>query len=195
MLKRTQVSSYSAPLAGLVIISLVLWHANSPSIGHRSQSAEIAPAISLDAETRIIAFCGDCHAMPRPESFPRDRWHKSVRKGYEHYARSGRSDLKPPPIHVAVDYFRSHAPSRLQFPVAKKGPQVAAARFTVQKVDWPRNHRVWPAISHLKWAKLHPDREPVLLVCDMRDGTVAALDIRRSGVNRQVLARLEVIND
>src|SRR5690606_22670473 len=89
------------------------------------------------------------------------------------------------------EYFRSHAPQRLQFPAAEEDPQAAAVRFTVQRVDWPRNHRVWPAISHLKWVRLHPDREPVLLVCDMRDGTVAALDLRRGEVNRQVLARLE----
>ena len=75
------------------IVAFLVWRPSFP--GARPQhvlvsndgSSSVAP--NGDAESRIVAFCGDCHAMPRAESFPRQAWHDRVRKGYEFDAQSG----------------------------------------------------------------------------------------------------------
>ena len=70
----------------------------SPALSFSSDDA-LTPAIDPALESQIVAFCSDCHAMPRPENLPRDRWHAEVQMGYEFYARSERNDLSPPPMH------------------------------------------------------------------------------------------------
>ena len=37
---------------------------------------------------RVEAFCGDCHAMPDPSTFPRAAWHAEVQQGYDFYYAS-----------------------------------------------------------------------------------------------------------
>ena len=62
-------------------------------------------------ESRIAAFCGDCHGLPTPDRFPRDAWYGKVKRGYEFYAESGRNDLDPPPLELTAAYYRSRASS------------------------------------------------------------------------------------
>ena len=71
------------------------WHASRLGWPYAGLQSEEAADVPLDAEmeSRIKAFCGDCHAVPRPESFHRDAWHDEVQKGYSFFMRSGRTDL------------------------------------------------------------------------------------------------------
>lgn len=69
-----------------------------------------------DADQKVASiktFCGNCHAMPMPESFPKAMWYEEVRRGFNFYYESGRTDLKPPAQTDVVDYFRSRAPETL----------------------------------------------------------------------------------
>ena len=54
----------------------------------------------------ITAFCGDCHALPKPSSFPQEAWYEEVERGFQFYYASGRSDLHPPAKNDVVEFFR-----------------------------------------------------------------------------------------
>jgi cytochrome c5 len=75
-------------------------------------------ALSEDARARVERFCGDCHGMPTPESFPRERWPREVRQGYDFYLASLRTDLPRPPEGEAIRYFQDSAPERIAVPRA-----------------------------------------------------------------------------
>ncbi len=142
------------------------------------------------AEARIVAFCSDCHALPAADAFPRDRWHREVQRGYEFYARSGRNDLDPPPMEWTVAYYRARAPQRLVFPPTVEAAGELAATFSQEELPLDAGADARPEIAHLRWAKLDPDRSPLLLVCDMRFGYVAAADLGEPRPQPRVLARL-----
>jgi hypothetical protein len=157
----------------------------------RASAIPAVPAVHEGTEARIAAFCGDCHALPRPESFARGRWHEEVRMGYDFYARSGRTDLDPPPIHQTVAYYRSRAPEHVVFSDA--GPVDARLRagFRLEKLDWGRESYMLPAVSYLRWGPLESGERPVLLACDMRDGSVGFLELHGGTRRRVVLATFD----
>ncbi|MHB8898322.1 MAG: FG-GAP repeat domain-containing protein [Thermoguttaceae bacterium] len=148
-------------------------------------------AIGPEAEAAIRRFCGDCHALPRPESFPRSRWHEEVRLGYEAYARSGRTDLTPPAMQDVVAYYRSRAPEQLAFPLPQAVDPQWRSAFRLEQLDWGQANYVLPAVSFLRWCSLGPELPPSLLVCDMRDGSVSSLELRGSERRRTMLAQLD----
>lgn len=143
-----------------------------------------------DAESSVVAFCSDCHALPRPESFPRDAWHDEVRVGYEHYVRSGRSDLDPPPIQLARAYYRSLAPEKLTFPEPEEAGNELRAVFITEQFASGGETNFPPAVAHLRWVRLDPDGPPVLLACDMRSGAITAIDLRDRQSPPRLLTRL-----
>ena len=147
-------------------------------------------ALDDQAESRIVAFCSDCHALPLAENFPRDRWHREVQRGYEFYARSGRNDLDPPPIHQTIAYYRSRAPEHVAFPTPVEAETQLAVKFHVEKLTLDKSAGVVPEIAHLRWARLDPKAAPLLLLGDMRFGYVAAVDLRASNPQPKILARL-----
>ncbi len=154
------------------------------------QDGSQSVVLDEDIELRIQAFCGDCHAVPRPQSIPRDAWHEWVIRGYEVYARSGRTDLDPPPMHQAVAYYRSHAPEQLEFSNPAEAPTELRATFVVERLPFEPVADLPPANSHLRWTRLAPDDDPVLLTCDMRYGSVTAVDLRGRERRSRVLAQL-----
>jgi len=141
-------------------------------------------------ESQIVAFCSDCHTLPRPENLPRDRWHTEVSLGYEFYARSGRNDLKPPPMHQVVAYYRACAPQEVLFPQPVEAKTKLRATFAVEELTLSQDAGVRPEISYLRWARLSPDDRHVLLFCDVRFGYVAYVDLGERDPNPQVLTRL-----
>lgn len=183
-------------LAACLIVASVWWWPASDRAGRvedplASAALPAAPADEQATEAMIAAFCGDCHALPRPESFPRSRWHDAVRMGYKFYARSGRSDLEPPPIHQTVAYYRSRAPEQLSFSDAGAVDVEFRSGFRLEKLDWGRENYVLPAVSCLRWGPLESGERPVLLVCDMRDGSVSSLDLRSPARRRVTLAKFD----
>jgi hypothetical protein len=148
--------------------------------------------ISPESESRIKAFCGDCHAVPRPESFHRDLWHEEVLRGYEFYVRSGRNDLDPPPIHETVAYFRARAPERMAYPQPKEAETPLGVSFSFEKVPLDALAGLQPAIAHLCWTRLPGEKRPFLLACDMLSGQILAVDLRDPKLGREV-AREELL--
>lgn len=183
-------------LLACVVIVFVVWQASS-SGARRRQYLDLlhddSPPVALDRdmESRIVGFCSDCHALPRADSFPREAWHDEVIMGYNYFARLGRNDLDPPPISETIAYFQSRAPEHLAFPQPEDAATELHAAFKIEKVNVEKNAHLAKATSNLRWARLEPDDHGVLLACDMRDGVVAAIDLRDRTPVVRVLARLE----
>ncbi|MCP4174433.1 MAG: VCBS repeat-containing protein [Fuerstiella sp.] len=132
-------------------------------------STENSPP-SDDIEEQVVHFCGDCHAMPRPESFPKDAWHSEVRRGFDFYVSSGRTDLNAPILAEVSRYFRERAPVTLRYtPSAASGlpslfrPVAGLLQDTTgqRSVSFVSEHRDGPELSW--W------------VSDMQQGTVSLL--------------------
>lgn len=152
--------------------------------------AESRVTLSPEMARRVEAFCGDCHALPRPESFARDRWHFEVRRGYEFYAKSGRNDLAPPPLHETLAYYRARAPEQLTFARAEEAAEVDV-RFQQEKLHLPVGSKVLPEIAYVRWARLARDEDPTLLASDIRHGQVVAIDLKLEGrLPPRVLAQI-----
>jgi hypothetical protein len=148
-------------------------------------------ALTREMEARVEAFCGDCHRLPRPGSFARDRWHFEVRRGYEFYAASGRRDLDPPPLQATLAYYRARAPEQLQYPRPEESSAELPVRFVQERLLLDPRAAALPEIASLRWAILAPRTDPVLLASDMRHGHVVAIDLSRQGrAPPRVLAQL-----
>ncbi len=111
--------------------------------------------------------------------------------GYEYYARSGRNDLTPPPVWQTLAYYRARAPERLVFAQPAEAKAAFRVSFRTEPLDWDRKASVDAATSCLRWCRLEANSAPVLVVCDMRDGSVTALDLRARPPRPRVLARME----
>ena len=142
-------------------------------------------------ESKIAAFCGDCHALPQPESFAQDVWYEEIRKGYEFYARSGRSDLHPPALAEVVRYYREHAPKEMVIQELPAVDESLRNRFRVEKVDWKEsNDYVRPGVASINWIPLMSPDHRDFVICDMRDGSVSLIDPANTDAPRKILARL-----
>lgn len=187
-------------LAGLacLTIALVLWrNANSatqaPWQRYVSWQPDSVASASFDRSfvSQVEAFCGDCHGIPLAENYPRDAWHSKVRRAYEYYARSGRTDLQPPPIHRTAAYYRSLAPEQIVLPQPPEAQTQPGVTFIPQPFDLDQGTDVQPGIANLRWTDLDQDGNPVLLICDMQRGYVSALDLRDPAPRPRILARLD----
>ena len=194
--KRSRAITFSVvAILACAVIALVAWRVLSSRAKRQPfdrllRDDTSAAVFDKTAESRIDAFCSDCHAMPRADSFPRYAWHDKVRRGYEFYAQSGRNDLEPPPMHQAISFFRSRAPEKLIFPSPREAETELRAKFTVERLTPDQHVDVPPAVAHLRWTRLEPDKNHVLLSCDMLRGSVAALDFGDAEIRSRILARL-----
>jgi len=184
----------AALLLSLSVAITATWMAFRPhrldSIADRIASEPVAEPDG-EMERRIRAFCGDCHALPRPASFPRDVWHAEVRKGYDFYSRSGRTDLDVPPLSQVVAWYRSQAPKQLDFPVTPDAEHPLRVAFRRDPLGQEKATRVVPAISYLKWIALQEHSAGRLVSCDMRSGAIAAIDPADTDREQQLLGTLE----
>lgn len=85
----------------------------------------LTPAVEAD----IVTFCGDCHAMPDPASFPKEGWDKEVRRGYDFYYASGHTNLTVPVYADTKHYFVTRAPESLPLVKADEVDSDLVSRF------------------------------------------------------------------
>lgn len=129
--------------------------------------------------SQVATFCGDCHAVPPPDSFPRDAWFAEVQQGFNFYYESGRQDLHVPLMNDVVAYFREMAPERLELSVPESSPGVVSFdRYDLGASGVP------PAVSFLHWSPRGTSRPAALLGCDMRSGAIH--EVRFDGKTPQV---------
>lgn len=152
--------------------------------GHAAAMADVA-----SIRPQVEHFCGGCHAVPAPETFPRDAWYDEVKQGYDFYYVSQRTDLTAPPMQQVVSFYRSLAPARLDVPPPATSRDVAPRTFRREPISTPEGVAI-PAVSHLRW---WPAADPAgaLLVCEMHAGDVRALSFPGGGpASPSLLARV-----
>jgi hypothetical protein len=177
-----------------VIVRLAVWGllvggcaardaADAPVERGRSGAMAHAP-LTAASEAAIRRFCGDCHALPLPSSFPRDRWPREVRQGYDLALKAGRGDLVRPVERDAIRFFAAAAPERLVVPRAADSPAGAApVRFVAAPLP-PSLARVDPAIAHVRG-----EADGTILTTDMRHGEVSRWRPTPAGWTAEVIAR------
>ena len=90
-----------------------------------------------------------------------------------------------------VSYYRSRAPEEIVFPEPIMAKVPLRATFQTEKLDWKGTDYILPAVSFLRFMKAPWSSQFELFVCDMRDGSVNAIDIRARPVKRRMMAHLE----
>lgn len=172
------------------------------SLGHPTSAWLSAVDLTPDEKEseasieRIERFCSDCHALPNPKSFERDVWHEEVRKGFEFYARSGRTDLQLPVIEEVVRYYRERAPESLPLEPSLKLEAGWFDRFQIDKLDWKDETYIPPGIASIRWVESwERSGEPTgggrLLVTDCRDGSINLITPSPGRSERALLFRAQ----
>ncbi len=139
------------------------------------KTVEETPVSAPVTEARVRAFCGDCHAYPPPDTFPRANWPFEVRRGFDFFRQSDKK-LDAPPVEAVVAYYESKAPEA--FPVlpvteSERGP----VAFRRREVNGPRSPRP-SAISNVGLLALSDPKRLDILACDMARGDLLQ---RRAG--------------
>ncbi|WP_167547060.1 FG-GAP-like repeat-containing protein [Stieleria maiorica] len=163
-----------------------------------SPSGETPPEGTLSANDvaflkrsgpKIEAFCGDCHAMPRPTSSPEDEWEMEIIQGFDLYRTSGRTDLDVPDEADVRRYFKMQAPKDSGMPVSETLNYPDAALTHTKSGLWRERVRA-AGVTNVNWIDLGFESKPgnALVYCDIGTGTVNAYwpndpegEIRRLG--------------
>jgi FG-GAP-like repeat len=132
---------------------------------------EAARRIEIDRlRPQVARFCGNCHAVPHPSTFPKRAWRQEVMQGFRFYEAARRRDLSPPPREDVIAYYERLAPEEVQPAPPPPDPVVPSPlRFEQRQVRFAQKEGF---VSHLRWNRRAP-RE--LLVCDMRLGGIHRL--------------------
>src|SRR5262245_38655078 len=161
-----------------------------PPVEHPAEPVALSPADGAGRrDDRTTAFCSACHAMPRPESFPKSAWKKEVQRGFDFYLQSRRTDLVAPVQERAVAYFRARAPERLALPHPVSARQPSRLLFRAEDLK-PEGTQVAPATSHLHAIRLDSGDRPSLVYCDMENGEVGAVSFREGQPMLSLIATL-----
>jgi hypothetical protein len=106
--------------------------------------ADVEPA----SGEAVVKFCGDCHVPPDARTYPKGHWGEEVRRGFDFYEKSGRTDLKPPPYAAVVKYYQSLAPEQLEVPKPVEDLTTSPVVFRRQVISRPEG-KVKPGVSHI----------------------------------------------
>lgn len=141
-------------------------------------------------ERQVAAFCGDCHAVPPPASFPRRAWREQVELGHRFYVESGRTDLRVPPMNDVIGYYESRAPEELVLQTPPEPADGGKIRFERTTIAFPHHSPFFPAVAHLRWTDARAAGRPALLFCDMSAGEVRRLIPHRRNPETQLLGKV-----
>lgn len=137
---------------------------------------------------QVEAFCGDCHAVPRPASAARSDWTEEVNQGFMLYGESGRSDLEVPPYDDVLKFFEYQAPEQLSLPKSIVGRPKSPIAFRPQGIRLPGSRP--PGVANIQWLDLDLKKTPGLVYCDIGSGAVKAHWPREPEAPTQRLATL-----
>ncbi|MEZ6063803.1 MAG: VCBS repeat-containing protein [Planctomycetaceae bacterium] len=132
-----------------------------------------------DRAADIGQFCGACHAVPLPQSFPKDAWYEEVRRGFDFYHQSGRTDLTAPLPQDVSAFYRDYAPVEFEIPELPANPSASVA-FDVQEVSISvPSIRTPPSVS---FVEIRPGSggKPEIWYSDMRSGAAGQLAVTRA---------------
>jgi len=141
--------------------------------------------VSNDSKQAIQKFCGDCHQLPMPSSFPKEHWHKEVRQGYEFYLTSLRSDLVRPVEFDAINFYQHAAPEVLSIRRAvDRVESPTAVHF--ERMDLPLNtNSIDPAIAQVFYDTSCDE----LFTTDMRSGEIHRWNFKEQPWTSSIVAK------
>ena len=153
---------------------------NAPAGGdpasNASQGREVSEAEDMEVAQQISVFCGACHAVPLPDSFPKQAWYAEVKRGFDFYYDSGRKDLTPPRQASVLSWYQQRAPEQLAEPDQSVAGTRSSLEFKLRILDVPVDSSEPAAVSVLRLpdANSSPSR---VWVSDMRRGVVVHCDV------------------
>lgn len=177
-----------------LLVGWMLYQPRQPFVfngGERQQLQTVE--ITNENDAKIVAFCGGCHDMPKPTSFPKASWHDEVKRGFEFYYQSNRPDLIPPPVLAVEEYFRSRAPDQLMTIPDPPGDEPGRVHFRVQEINLSKSgsdESNPPAISFISHWPVPGSTRQALLVSEMANGGVDLGDPRITPFTTRRLTRL-----
>jgi hypothetical protein len=135
-------------------------------------SNSVAPSLDPQITAAVRTFCGACHAVPSPSSFPRDAWYHEVQRGYQFYFDSGRTDLVIPVQSQIVAWYQSQAPESL--PPAEQQSSESPVVFQLEGLE-PNANPVsgLPGVSFIQFVD---SESPTIWFSDMLRGRVCEMD-------------------
>ncbi len=137
---------------------------------------------------KVEAFCGNCHAMPRPSSSARSDWPDEVNQGFMLYGTSGRSDLAVPDYDDVLKFFEYQAPETLSLPKTIVGYPETPVRLRTQAIRLPGSRP--PGTANVRWLDVGLRESPALVYCDINTGAIKACWPREDGMPTERLATL-----
>jgi len=155
-------------MAGLTFLGLIIGCSRPAATKEPVEQAASSNHSAIPPE-EIVTFCGNCHRTPSPETFPKDAWYKEVKRGFDFYTDSGRSDLSIPGKSSVVAWYRDHAPERLA-PITFLPEPTSGRRFELQPI--PALSGVTPMVAEVVWDSSPWRTVPELRLSDMGTGHV-----------------------
>lgn len=147
--------SKSTKPALLLVLLLTACNGRSsatPVVPTTTQPTRAEPLQPLVVE-KIEKFCGDCHGLPIPSTFPKSRWPDEVRRGFEFYVETNRTDLPEPLRQDVIRYYQAAAPEEVVVPRADLEPAQPAPielKPATLQVKLTVESSVLPAISQVQ---------------------------------------------
>lgn len=123
-----------------------------------------------EVRPRVEAFCGDCHAMPRPASSTKEMWVEEVNQGFTLYGKSGRNDLVVPSYEEVLKFFQYQAPTEIKLPPSIDNYPACTLNLELSgvRMEGPRP----PGITNVRWIDLGIGNSATLVYCDIGTGMV-----------------------
>ena len=153
-----------------------------------TSKSSLALPVSIDATSRNVeTFCGTCHPVPPPETFPASSWREEVVRGFKLCEESGKH-LDLPSQEGVVKYYLERAPKALP----------ALREFTTDsppdywkpvKVADDRSRDDPPAVANVRFVHLFDDRKLDVLICEMASGQIQVLRPYESPPRYSVIAK------
>ena len=155
----------------MVLTAMIVLPGCSNSTTKDSTKHETEDSTAIPISTQVANFCGACHSVPDASTFPREAWHDEVKRGYDFYFKSGRTDLKPPVQSAVVKYYRDLAPIALEF--TEELNTAGSVSWKPADVQWkhmPKRSHAISFVSPVDFLDV-----PAWFISDMEHGFVAIL--------------------
>jgi hypothetical protein len=134
---------------------------------------------------QVGEFCGYCHAVPPPDSFPRKLWKEEVSRGF---AFATGKIVPKVTIEDVARFYQDRAPETLPLARPVLAGRPLPVRFT--RLEYPPPRKKAPAISNVNLVHLFDARRLDVLACEMRDGEVMVLSPYEKKPKWRILARV-----
>jgi FG-GAP-like repeat len=176
------------PVAGLAASFLAYVGAAGPAttdVGVDSAAPPVPPDVR--------AACARCHALPPPDSLPRDAWQKTIYLMKGLALEGVGAPMTGPPLVVdfdlkrVVDYYESAAPA--SWPSPEPWPSAEGqTRFARRAFRAAAGAR--PLVANVAPLDLDGNGRPIVVAADMAAGVVLGADLSRSDSRLDVLGRV-----